>query len=247
MSRSARGGRVTQTRRRVTAPTPAYFDTSDDDKEEEKTDPKKTQQLLTTRPRATGPNMDSDAAETVGGGGKRQRTEDDGGNVDTECKELLGGNVDTELLVLATKPLLGVDTDDKEQPAAAKPNKEQPAAAKPNKEPPAAAKPTGVAASLACESCLYIFPTAASAGRHRAAVNPSGKATTALWRCAPLAPETSTLDEFKESCTKTKYVYARFFFKSFGYPLLSPPTHVPVAPAHLLTGPSCASSVWPTT
>ena len=190
MSRSARGGRVTQTRRRVHAPAPAFFDTSDDDKEEEKTDPQKTQQLLTTRPRATGPNMDSDAAETVGGGGKRQRTEDDGGNVDTK---LDGGNA-KEL----AKPL-GEETDDKE---------EQPAAAKPNKEPPAAAKPTGVAASLACESCLYIFPTAASAGRHRAAVNPSGKATTALWRCAPLAPETSTLDEFKESCTNTKYVYA---------------------------------------
>ena len=60
--------------------------------------------------------MDSNGAETVGGGGKRQRTEDDGGNVDTECKELLGGNVDTELLVLATKPLLGVDTDDNLEP-----------------------------------------------------------------------------------------------------------------------------------
>ena len=189
MPRSAHGGRVTQTRRRVTAPAPAYLDNSDFDNEEEKTaDPQKAE-LLTTRPLATGPNMDSDAAETVGGGGKRQRTEDDGGNVDTECKELL---------VLATKPLLGVDTDDKEQPAAAKPNK----------EPPAAAKPTGVAARFACESCLYKFPTAASAGRHRAAVNPSGKAPTALWRCAPLVPETSTLDEFKESRTKTKYVYA---------------------------------------
>ena len=188
MPRSAHGGRVTQTRRRVTAPAPAYLDNSDFDNEEEKTaDPQKAE-LLTTRPLATGPNMDSDAAETVGGG-KRQRTEDDGGNVDTECKELL---------VLATKPLLGVDTDDKEQPAAAKPNK----------EPPAAAKPTGVAARFACESCLYKFPTAASAGRHRAAVNPSGKAPTALWRCAPLVPETSTLDEFKESRTKTKYVYA---------------------------------------
>ena len=195
MSRSARGGRVTQTRRRVTAP--YILDNSDFDNEEKTADPKKAE-LLTTRPRATGPNMDSDAAETVGGGDKRQRTEDDGGNVDTECKELLGGNVDTELLVLATKPLLGVDTDDKEQPAAAKPNN----------EPPAAAKPTGVAARFACESCLYKFSTAASAGRHGAAVNPSGKAPTALWRCAPLAPETSTLDEFKESCTKTKYVYA---------------------------------------
>ena len=65
-------------------------------------------------------------------------------------------------------------------------------------------------------------------------MNPSGKATTALWRCAPLAPETSTLDEFKESCTKTKYVYARFFFKSFGDPLLSPP--------HTRPGRPCASA-----
>jgi len=39
-----------------------------------------THQLL----RATGPNMDSDGAETVGGGGKRQRTEDDAGNVGSE-------------------------------------------------------------------------------------------------------------------------------------------------------------------
>jgi hypothetical protein len=178
MSRSARGGRVTQTRRRVHAPAPAFFDTSDDDKEEEKTDPQKTQQLLTTRPRATGPNMDSDAAETVGGGGKRQRTEDDGGNVDTK---LDGGNA-KEL----AKPL-GEETDDKE---------EQPAAAKPNKEPPAA--------RLTCESCLYKFPTLASVERHRAAVNPSNAPLP--WRCTPKPPETSTLDEFKESPTKTKYV-----------------------------------------
>ena len=33
--------------------------------------------------------MDSNGAETVGGGGKRQRTEDDAGNVGTKGKEQL--------------------------------------------------------------------------------------------------------------------------------------------------------------
>ena len=191
-SRPTRGGRVTQTRRRVSASAPVF--------DSDETTPIKevvsifnklpyTQvkgvppQPLTTRPRA-----DSDVAEPVGGGGKRQRAEDDGG---TKGKEQLeGANV-----LLATKPLeckellvtkppdeCNVDTEDKEQPATAK------------------------AARLKCKGCLYVFPALASAERHSSAVNPSGKAPPALWRCAPQAPDVSTLEEFKDSRVNTKYV-----------------------------------------
>ena len=219
-SRPTRGGRVTQTRRRVSAPAPAFGS----DEEVVSIGKGVAPQPLTTRPRA-----DSDVAEPVGGGSKRQRTEDDGGTKGkeqleddggTKGKEQLdGGNLANtqgetkgeakgeatyvarchnvlhatksleceELLVTKLPGKCNVDTEDKEQPAAA--------------------KATEVAARLKCKSCLYVFPASASAERHSSAVNPSGKAPPALWRCAPQAPDVSTLEEFKNSRVNTKYVY----------------------------------------